>query len=77
MLSPDVSHLRSVAELPAVGRFVHPAGVSWVLPEQLHLSRCISRVPQGIPQELTWSGPRLYRLQDEHREKVQGVQRPE
>lgn len=69
MVLPDVSDLRSVAELPAIRGFVLPADISWVLPEQLHLSRCVSSVPQGVPQELSWSSPRLYRLQHGHRDQ--------
>lgn len=64
LVSPDVAHLRPVAQLPAVRRSVLPADVSWILPEQLHLSRCVSGVPQSVPQKLSWSGHRLHGLQD-------------
>ena len=69
MVLPDVSNLRPVAQLPAVRGFVLPADVPRVPPEQLHLSRRVSGVPQGIPQELTWTGPGLHRLQDGHRDE--------
>lgn len=64
LVSPDVANLRPVAQLPAVRRSVPPANVPWILPEQLHLSGCVSGVPQSVPQKLSWSGPRLHGLQD-------------
>jgi len=64
LVSPDVAHLRPVAEVPAVRGLVLPAQVPRVLPEQLHLPRCVSGVPQGVPQELSRSGLGLHCLQD-------------
>lgn len=46
-----------MGEVPAVRGFVLPAHVARVLPEELHLTRCVARVPQGVPQVL--ARPRL------------------
>lgn len=43
---PDVSNLRTVLQVPAVGHFVLPANISRVLPQQANLVVGVSRVPQ-------------------------------
>lgn len=53
--SPDVAHLRAVAEVPAVGCLVPPPHIPGVLPQQGDLTRGVARVPQGIPEVLAWT----------------------
>lgn len=43
---PDVSNLRAVLQVPAVGHFVLPAHVSRVFPQQANLVVGVSCVPQ-------------------------------
>lgn len=61
-LLPDVSNLRPVAQLPAVRGLVLPAHVPWIFPEQRDLPRCVSCMPESIPQVLTRTGLRLHCL---------------
>lgn len=61
-LLPDVSNLRPVAQLPAVRGLVLPAYVPWIFPEQRDLPRCVSCMPESIPQVLTRTGLRLHCL---------------
>ena len=58
-LSPDVAVGRPVLEEPAVRRLVLPAHVAGVFPQQLHLVRGVSRVPQRVPQVLPGARGRL------------------
>lgn len=51
--SPDVAHLRAVAEVPTVRCLVPPAHIPGVLPQQGDLTRGVARVPQGITEVLT------------------------
>ena len=62
ILSPDVAHLRSVVDLPAVGSLVPPAHVAGVLPQQLHLPSGVTCVPQGVTQVLPRPCARLHSL---------------
>lgn len=49
---PDVPHLGSVLQEPAVGDLVLPAHVARVLPQQPHLVCGVACVPQRVTQVL-------------------------
>lgn len=53
--SPNVANLRPVQQLPAVGSLVTPAHIPWVSPQQPHLIRGVTCMPQGIPEVLAWA----------------------
>lgn len=52
VLAPDVAVGRPVLQEPAVGRFVLPADVAGVLPQEFHLVAGVAGVPQRVPQVL-------------------------
>lgn len=49
-------------EKPAVGDLILPADVPGVLPEEAHLLRCVSGVPQGVAHVLPRTSLRLHSL---------------
>lgn len=50
---PDVTVSRAVLQEPAVGRFVLPADVAGVLPQEFDLATGVASVPQRVSQVLT------------------------